>query len=256
MAEPLPAGWTEHQDPNTGNNFYSNTTTGQTTWERPKAALPDGWAEHVDPQTGRTFFYKAATGETSWERPGAPAAVADALPEGWTEHKDEGSGRTFYYKAATGETSWEKPGASAAAASASPVATASALPEGWAEHVDPNTNRTFYYKAATGETSWERPGGAAALPKGTWSTQQAQDLQKFPNPPVDTLPQRGVEIFSTATSGTWSSVSRVIDALNDGTLTCQTGVGVLFSASKDSYWLIWRSDKEKEADAIKALYGC
>mmetsp|Transcript_3491 Transcript_3491/g.4105 ORF Transcript_3491/g.4105 Transcript_3491/m.4105 type:complete len:334 (+) Transcript_3491:67-1068(+) len=72
-------------------------------------ALPAGWTEHSDPGSGKNFFYNAGTGETSWERPKAAAGAPSALPEGWTEHSDPGSGRVFYYKAATGETSWEKP---------------------------------------------------------------------------------------------------------------------------------------------------
>jgi hypothetical protein len=125
------------------------------------------------------------------------------------------------------------------------------LPEGWAEHSDPGSGRIFYYKAATGETSWEKPAAAAAKPTGTWSLQQAADLGKDPQPPLHIL-QVHTDVFSTATGGVWSSVSNLVTALNDGKLDSTKGLAVLYSASKDSYWLIWRSDKEKEAESITA----
>jgi len=216
MAEALPAGWTENLDPGSGNKFYHNATTGETTWERPKPA---------------------------------GGAVAGALPDGWAEHLDPGSGRAFYYKAATGETTWERPQSTPAAA-ASTAATPGALPEGWAEHFDPAQNRAFYYKAATGETSWERPQSTPVA--GTWSLQQANDLGKNPQPPLEVLRSRNCEVLSTYPIGlgSWSSVSKVVDALNGGSLNVQSGLCVLFSSSKDSYWLVWRSDKEKEAEVI------
>ena len=31
--------------------------------------LPEGWAEDVDPSSGNKYFYNEATGETTWERP-------------------------------------------------------------------------------------------------------------------------------------------------------------------------------------------
>jgi pre-mRNA-processing factor 40 len=260
MAEPLPDGWSENVDPASGNRFYYNATTGETSWERPKPAvaggLPAGWAEHLDAASGRTFYYNAGTGETSWEKPGGSYAMPGAsstndasggLPEGWAEHLDPSSGKTFYYKAATGETSWDKPQAPAAAGTGG---AADAVPEGWAEHVDPASGRTFYYKAATGETSWEKPV-AASVPKGTWSTSQAHNLGRDPQPPLHIL-QTKCEVLSTQTSGSWKSVAGAVNALSDGTLATQLGMVVIYSQSKDSYWLLWRSDKEKEATSITA----
>jgi len=252
----LPAGWTENLDPGSGKNFYYNASTGETSWDRPAGAapaageLPAGWAAALDPGSGNTFYHNAATGETSWERPAAAAPAAagpGALPAGWAEHADPGSGRSFFANAATGETAWERPGGAAAALPA-PAAAAGAIPEGWAEHSDPGSGRTFFYKAATGETSWERPVAATT---GTWSTSQAHDLGGDPN--IYALQERA-EILSTKTGGVWSSVSRAVDALNDKTLSGEKGFVILYSASKDSYWLLWRSDKEKESESITAGY--
>jgi len=259
MAGLLPAGWAEHADPGTGRTFFHNAATGETAWERPGApaaaaggALPEGWAEHFDAANNRAFFYKESTGETSWERPQASAAAAPAaaaagaLPEGWAEHLDPGSGRTFYYNAATGVTAWERPQAAAGAAAPENTHPApSALPEGWTENMDPASGRYFYSNALTGETSWEKPVGV----KGTWSTSQANDLGENPQPPLHILRQM-TEVLSSKEGGAWSSVARVVDALNEGTLTITGGLCVIYSASKDSYWMLWRSDKEKEAERV------
>lgn len=257
MAGVLPDGWAEHSDPGSGRTFFYNAGTGETAWERPQpaaaaaGALPEGWVEHLDPGSGRNFYYNAASGETSWERPqAAPAAATPgALPEGWAEHLDPGSGRSFYFHAPTQQTSWERP-AAPATASALPAA-ASALPAGWTEHSDPGSGRVFYSKAATGETSWERPPDG---PKGTWSTSQAADLGRNPQPSLHVLQQR-TQVLSTAEGGMWSSVSRVIDALNDCALVVNGGLCVLYSSSKESYWLVWRSDKDKDAESVMTAPG-
>jgi len=41
---PLPAGWSEFQDPSSGKTYYHNSASGQTTWDRPSDAQ--------DPQQG------------------------------------------------------------------------------------------------------------------------------------------------------------------------------------------------------------
>lgn len=264
--EALPPGWTEQVDPGSGNKFYHNAGTGETAWERPSGALPaagpgagalpEGWAEQVDPGSGRTFYFKAATGETTWDRPASTqpvAASADAaaggagggLPEGWAEYQDPGSGRTFYHKASTGETAWEKPQNPAQPAAAPASAAASALPEGWAEQVDPGSGRTFYFKAATGETTWDRP----EKPKGgSWSTEQAWNLGQQPK---QGLSER-VQVLDRMS---WSSVMKTVDALNAGALIVDAGMCVIYSASKDSYWLLWRSDRSSDAESLNEVFS-
>ena len=55
--------------------------------------LPAGWTEEVDPSSGDIYFYNAATGETTWDRPAAPkptspapsAANVPAVPRSYDE---------------------------------------------------------------------------------------------------------------------------------------------------------------------------
>ena len=78
--------------------------------------LPENWLETVDPSSGQVYYYNSVTNETSWERPGgAPAAAApvaantETLLENWVETVDPTSGQPYYYNTVTHETSWEKP---------------------------------------------------------------------------------------------------------------------------------------------------
>lgn len=79
-------------------------------------ALPPGWAEATDPTYNHTYHFNASTGERSWERPRAAGAAAGGagepklappgsgllLPRGWAEARDPASGVPYFYNAATG----------------------------------------------------------------------------------------------------------------------------------------------------------
>jgi hypothetical protein len=75
MAEPLPDGWREVEDPGSGKTYYHHRLTSQTQWTRPDgaskpaAALPDGWDEVKDPSSGRVYFHNRHTSATQWTRP-------------------------------------------------------------------------------------------------------------------------------------------------------------------------------------------
>lgn len=97
--------------------------------------LPNGWQELTD-DSGNLYYYNAGTGETSWTRPTSDFSSAAAgantshdfknsvkeekneeevvneqtpLPDGWTSLTDESSGRIYFYNEGTGETSWDRP---------------------------------------------------------------------------------------------------------------------------------------------------
>jgi len=170
-----------------------------------------------------------------------------ALQDGWTAHDDD-QGRTFYYNATSGETQWDAPLAAAAA-----PAGEDGMPEGWAAHQD-DQGRTFYYNATSGETQWDKPvaapgAAAAAAPAaavpvstGTWGTEHTYTIGPEGNEHI--FDGKAVLLDRAA----YSSVMSVCQQLNDGVVAgMEIGYCVLFSASKQKYFLLWRSDREYEA---------
>ena len=69
------------------------------------------WVEKLDTGSGRNYYTNASTGETSWTKPvgGAGGSGGGGLAAGWVEKLDLSSGRNYYTNASTGETSWTKP---------------------------------------------------------------------------------------------------------------------------------------------------
>ncbi|XP_048373536.1 rho GTPase-activating protein 27-like [Sphaerodactylus townsendi] len=88
LGSPLP-NWQTHIDTESGQVFYYNPVTRQTTWDYPldgsvEAASPThsrsssltfspapAWDQYVDQVSGQVFFYNTATGERSWDVPQA-----------------------------------------------------------------------------------------------------------------------------------------------------------------------------------------
>ena len=72
--------WKKVDDPGTGQAYYHNAATGETSWDLP---LPGGW-EKVNNPGGEPYYYNASTGETSWsppaEAPSPPVFPPSFLP--------------------------------------------------------------------------------------------------------------------------------------------------------------------------------
>ena len=64
----LPPGFEELVDSRTGDVYWVNSQTGETTWKHP-SWLPPGWEEVVDGRTGDKYFFHTPTGKSSWSRP-------------------------------------------------------------------------------------------------------------------------------------------------------------------------------------------
>jgi len=87
MPTGLPPGWEQVADPTTGNPYYCNRATGESSWTVPVAAapvmqmvapvpaavpgLPPGWEAAADPASGKSYYFNRATGATTWEIPAA-----------------------------------------------------------------------------------------------------------------------------------------------------------------------------------------
>ena len=74
-------------------------------------ALPPGWAAIAD-ASGNTYYYNESTQETTWVQPQdpelQPVATESELPAGWSS-ADDGAGNTYFINEKTGETTWNRP---------------------------------------------------------------------------------------------------------------------------------------------------
>lgn len=142
--------WFPVVDPQSGDTYYANERTGETSWEKPEEILrlenaphnnsitqnetplltnepnqnddnlPPGWFAVTDPQSGDEYFVNEQTGETTWDRPTNPnhtpllsnepaSEDESSLASGWFAVVEQESGDIYYANEQTGETSWEKP---------------------------------------------------------------------------------------------------------------------------------------------------
>ncbi|XP_053310168.1 rho GTPase-activating protein 27 isoform X2 [Spea bombifrons] len=80
----------------------------------------DDWETHTDKGTGQPFYYNSVTGETTWDPPFdqaeyqinspiSPTSLSPLPTDEWEKHFDETSKQFYFYNSVTGETSWDPP---------------------------------------------------------------------------------------------------------------------------------------------------
>ena len=76
----LQPGWRCALDPAHERVFYYNLSTGVRTWIKPSTGLPlpAGWVEVQDANTGGSYFCSVQAGQSQWHHPGAAVASAAA----------------------------------------------------------------------------------------------------------------------------------------------------------------------------------
>jgi len=222
-------------------------------------ALKPGWSEHKDPQ-GKTYYANIVTGESSWDRPSeppsAPVPPTPAIPAGL------GASKPAVAAVAATATAL-KPVAPLPTAAAKPTAPPP-LKAGWSEHTDPQ-GKTYYANVATGESSWDRPSDPGAAAAALLAAAAAASK-----------PAVASAVAAPAVPGRWSqdntyalgpegcehkfrlkatlldkdkhnSVVATVDKLNARLIPADAGYCVMFSHTRQQYFLLWRSDKEQEA---------
>jgi len=87
----LPAGWEAHTSQRTGETYFLNVVSYESTWERPvSAALPEGWSHNRVTQTGEVYFV-APSGESTFE---LPLDLAQSQYQEEEDGEEESSGGT------------------------------------------------------------------------------------------------------------------------------------------------------------------
>eukprot|EP01047_Picozoa_sp_COSAG01_P018315 COSAG01_NODE_990_length_12289_cov_22.606545_2_plen_1243_part_00 len=71
--------------------------------------LPPGWTTEISTSTGQMYYYNAETGETTYDHPGTSESSSSQLPPGWTTEMSQSTGQMYYYNAETGETTYDFP---------------------------------------------------------------------------------------------------------------------------------------------------
>jgi hypothetical protein len=135
--------------------------------------LPEYWTQAADPSTGETYYFNTLTQETSWKRPGNEknAITEDVFLElrtadgvGGVEPEDDIVDPTMPEQEAPMQG--ENVEDDAPPVGAPEETSSTALPVGWTEVVDPSSEQIYYYNIFTDETSWELPNVDASLHKG------------------------------------------------------------------------------------------
>jgi len=205
--EDIAVGWEEVKDPNTGNSYYFNKETQETSWAKPIATQ----AEEPTPQDDAPLDAATSTTDGGETEPAAdssevtteaseepkPEAV-ECIAVGWEEVKDPNTGNSYYFNKETQETSWVKPIATQTQEPIPQDDAPSATPQAndWVETLDPSSGKNYYYNATTGEVSWEKPAAFQApedlVPVTTASETEQPDSvsaeDAFAKPATDPAP--------------------------------------------------------------------
>ena len=163
----LPAPWEERVSRSTGEVYYFNAETGESTYNRPGAAPPDPrvlpapWEERVSRSSGKIYYFNPQTNESTYDRP-----TLDDKPQ-----HDDANEQHELFTSQDDEfaTSTRAPGSSSTEVTqrreASLLSPDASLPVGWTIRQSRSTGDTYYLNLLTAESTYEKPTRPALAPR-------------------------------------------------------------------------------------------
>ena len=119
--------------------------------------LPAPWVAQVTPETGDVYFWNPETNETTWDCPN-PAASAASAPTATAPPAAAPTATAPPEAAVAPAAAVPSSVATHSAVPSAPVAQPRVtLAAGWAEQRDPHSGAVYFWHMATGATSWEPP---------------------------------------------------------------------------------------------------
>lgn len=161
--------WIRRTDEETGQVFYANVDSGETSWTSP-AGLSDGtatvitgdWFSKVDEDTGRKFYVHVATGATQWDRPSAEEGYLEVEDDDGSDDDSEGDADSVVVDDSDDDDDGENDEDECVDANG----------DVWRGVIDESSGRQYWFNERTGESSWDVPEGAK-LRKGKIRTANA-----------------------------------------------------------------------------------
>lgn len=111
----LPEGWMLGTDPSSGEIYYFNESTGESSWDRPvipsEGDVVEAMTDADDPPDPTPLTEKAGmlAEKVNRQLSDAPTPSDGSLLDGWVEVNDQSSLGTYYYNESLGETTWDRP---------------------------------------------------------------------------------------------------------------------------------------------------
>ncbi len=145
------AEWTEVTDPASGNKYYFNPSTGETSWTRPNESKFDDEVDgHASSSKKNISVGEPEILEAPLKSDGSSGEETDALMDNLSNTAD-------FPTDEGGITEVNAPESSFTSQQQELHEDESHKEEEWIEAADPTTGSVYFYNPATGETSWTRP---------------------------------------------------------------------------------------------------
>ena len=176
--------WEEHWDDASNAYYFVNSSTNETTWER-----PEGFPEVDEGDVRNTEGEKYVEGDSGdGDYVDAESSEAEEEGEGreegeevvWEQHFDDDSELHYYVHPESGSTTWTRPNRFMSAVEdledqVGGGEEEQGLPPNWVAVVDDDSGEIFYHNEVTDETSWEFPEGGAERMEAVMEGEEEED---------------------------------------------------------------------------------